>query len=153
MIFHWRQCKWQTHFALLQEMSLLSLASFCQSRAVYTPRSAEIWVGTCAIIIFLPRYITRAWKFAKQFNIGVGSRVIIIIISYKRTLDKVYSREWRYPISHREPSHYDTVTTSPKTVTLRGLRGRYGIYLALNTGRLLRVPRNSHVDPVTKNEI
>ena len=35
MIFHWRQWKWQTHFALLQEMSLLSLASFCQSRAVW----------------------------------------------------------------------------------------------------------------------
>ena len=33
MIFHWRQCKWQTHFALLREMSLLSLASFCQIRA------------------------------------------------------------------------------------------------------------------------
>ena len=33
MIFHWCQWKWQTHFALLQEMSLLSLASFCQSRA------------------------------------------------------------------------------------------------------------------------
>ena len=24
MIFHWRQCKWQTHFALLREMSLLT---------------------------------------------------------------------------------------------------------------------------------
>ena len=34
MIFHWRQCKWQTHFALLREMSLLSLASFCQIRAI-----------------------------------------------------------------------------------------------------------------------
>ena len=33
MIFHCRQCKWQTNFALLQEISLLSLASFCQSRA------------------------------------------------------------------------------------------------------------------------
>ena len=33
MIFHCRQCKWQTHFALLQDMSLLSFASFCQSRA------------------------------------------------------------------------------------------------------------------------
>ena len=30
MIFHWCQCKWQTHFALLREMSLLSLASFCK---------------------------------------------------------------------------------------------------------------------------
>ena len=30
MIFHWHQWKWQTRFALLQEMSL---ASFCQSRA------------------------------------------------------------------------------------------------------------------------
>ena len=37
MIFYWHQCKWQTHFALLQEMSLLSLASFCQSRAVVHP--------------------------------------------------------------------------------------------------------------------
>ena len=34
LIFHRRQWKWQTHFALLQEMSLLSLASFCQSGAV-----------------------------------------------------------------------------------------------------------------------
>ena len=33
MLFHWHQWKWQTHFALLQEISLLSLASFCQSRA------------------------------------------------------------------------------------------------------------------------
>ena len=33
MIFHWCQWKWQTHFALLQELSLLSLASFCHSRA------------------------------------------------------------------------------------------------------------------------
>ena len=34
-IYHWHQWKWQTHFALLQEISLLSLASFCQSRAEY----------------------------------------------------------------------------------------------------------------------
>ena len=34
MLFHWRQWKWQTHFAVLQEISLLSLASFCQRRAV-----------------------------------------------------------------------------------------------------------------------
>ena len=33
MIFHRCQWKWQTRFALLQEMSLLSLASFCQSKA------------------------------------------------------------------------------------------------------------------------
>ena len=33
MIFHWRSWKWWTHFALFQEISLLSLASFCQSRA------------------------------------------------------------------------------------------------------------------------
>ena len=39
MIFHWHQWKWQTHFALLQEMLLLSLVSFCQSRAVLTLRS------------------------------------------------------------------------------------------------------------------
>ena len=32
MIFHWHQWKWQTHFALLQEMSHLSLASFCQKK-------------------------------------------------------------------------------------------------------------------------
>ena len=37
MIFHWRQCKWQTQFALLQELPLLSLASFCQSRAELSP--------------------------------------------------------------------------------------------------------------------
>ena len=36
MIFHWRQWKWQMHFALLQEMSLLLLAFFCQSRAEYS---------------------------------------------------------------------------------------------------------------------
>ena len=41
MIFHWRQWKWQTHFALLQEISLLSLVSFCQSRAVCLK---AIWV-------------------------------------------------------------------------------------------------------------
>ena len=34
MILHWRQWKWQTNFALLQEISCLSLASFCQSKAV-----------------------------------------------------------------------------------------------------------------------
>ena len=34
-IFHWCQWKWQTRFAPLQEMPLLSLASFCQSRAEY----------------------------------------------------------------------------------------------------------------------
>ena len=33
MVYYWHQCKWQTHFPLLQQMSLLSLASFCQSRA------------------------------------------------------------------------------------------------------------------------
>ena len=39
---HWRQCKWQTHFALLREISLLSLASFCQIRAVlYTTCTCE----------------------------------------------------------------------------------------------------------------
>ena len=34
MIFHWHQWNWQMHFPLLQKHSLLSLASFCQSRAV-----------------------------------------------------------------------------------------------------------------------
>ena len=38
MIFHWCQWKWQTHFSLLQEMSLLSLASFCQSRTDWISR-------------------------------------------------------------------------------------------------------------------
>ena len=35
MIIHWHQWKWQIHSALLQEISLLSLPSFCQSRAEY----------------------------------------------------------------------------------------------------------------------
>ena len=39
MIFHWRQWKWQTHSALLQEMSLLSLASFCQMPSSHLPRT------------------------------------------------------------------------------------------------------------------
>ena len=35
MVFHWYQWKWETHFVLLQEMSLFSLASFCQNGAVF----------------------------------------------------------------------------------------------------------------------
>ena len=39
MIFQWSQWnEMYTHFALLQEMSLLSLASFCQSRAALLPQ-------------------------------------------------------------------------------------------------------------------
>ena len=34
-MFRWRRWKWRTRFTLLQEMSLLSLASFCQSGAEY----------------------------------------------------------------------------------------------------------------------
>ena len=46
MIFHWRQCKWQTHFALLREISLLSLASFCQIRAEYWTIKKQIRINT-----------------------------------------------------------------------------------------------------------
>ena len=45
MIFHWCQWNWQPHFALLQEISLLSLASFCQSRAVLV--SSSSWFTFC----------------------------------------------------------------------------------------------------------
>ena len=47
MIFHWRQWKWQTHFAFLQEISLLSLASFCQSRAVQMTTLRECVIPRC----------------------------------------------------------------------------------------------------------
>ena len=50
MKFHWCQSKWETHFALLEEMSQLSLASFCQRRAalvsklvVLEIKMSQIW--------------------------------------------------------------------------------------------------------------
>ena len=59
MIFHWRQCKWQTHFALLREMSLLSLASFCQIRAEYlhcTSRKALAVGGVPSPLVGVQEY-------------------------------------------------------------------------------------------------
>ena len=60
MIFHWRQCKWQTHFALLREMSLLSLASFCQIRAVKLVTFQE----------YQPRWLNMKPIDADEFNIS-----------------------------------------------------------------------------------
>ena len=53
MISHWCQCMWQTHFALLWEMSFSRVASFCQSWAVLIIYCYSFWS-----IIFLFFFIT-----------------------------------------------------------------------------------------------
>ena len=43
MIWHWCQCKWQTDFAHLWEISLSWLAAFCQSKAAQPSQGLGAW--------------------------------------------------------------------------------------------------------------
>ena len=73
-IDHGRQRKWQTHFALLQEMSLLSLASFCQSRAAKLipppPNSYRIRGYLCSFYIPWTTYLGGGGKYTPISGIG-----------------------------------------------------------------------------------
>ena len=60
MIFHWRQWKWKTHFALLQQMSLLLLASFGQSRAILLTRK-----------LFCPKFQAIVSLICKHSNLWI----------------------------------------------------------------------------------
>ena len=73
MIFHWRQWKRQTHLALLQEISLLSLASFYHRRAVI---SMMIAIDTFTLSFLCPsrecehirKKPNRAWSWPTDVN-------------------------------------------------------------------------------------
>ena len=69
MIFHGRQWKWQTHFALLQEISLLSLASFCQSRAALSSA-----IDFCAMhIIFVAVFFISSPDVVAKYRDRIAS--------------------------------------------------------------------------------
>ena len=74
VIFHWRQWKWQTDYALLQQISLLSLASFCQIRAVYfvglEPEGHWNWsmIFFFFFFLFIFFYIYFYWKAEGHYH-------------------------------------------------------------------------------------
>ena len=112
MIFHWRQWKWQTHFTLLQEMSLLSLASFCQSRAVllykvYGDSAIGFWFSMehlwAAIMPFL--LSTADVESRTPFSVSYSS----IIEAYKHVLSTLYLN-WFIKIHSIYPSSMVTVS-------------------------------------------